>query len=65
MEQDKGSPKVTLSENQRTVLKNLELLDSKVADIREAITKGRPMTLGRQNLLASILLSLRNVAGSW
>ena len=53
------------AKNQRTVLKNLEVLEKKVADIRTSIAEGTPMTLGRQNLLASLLVSLRSVAGSW
>jgi anti-sigma28 factor (negative regulator of flagellin synthesis) len=53
------------AKNQRTVLKNLEVLDKKVAEIRESITKGTTMTLGSQHLLSGILSSLHAIKGSW
>ena len=46
-------------------LDNLDILDQKVAELRAALKAGRPLSMGKTNLLAGILQSLRASAASW
>lgn len=46
-------------------LATLDTLDKKVAELRAAIKKGQPLTLGKTNLLSGLLQSLKNSMGSW
>jgi hypothetical protein len=47
------------------VLNNLDLLETKVRELRAAIKAGQPLSMGKTNLLSGILGSLRHSAGSW
>lgn len=47
------------------VLKNLDELDEKVAELKKIIKAGEPLTMGDTNLLSGILLAMRDADGAW
>jgi hypothetical protein len=46
-------------------LKNLDILEERVAEIRAALKKGEPLSMGKTNLLSSILSGVGQSMGSW
>lgn len=62
---DKSTVTTQVKSEGRTLVQNLDEIEKRVAELKDAIKSGQPLTMGRTNFLSGLLSSLRQSMGAW